>query len=38
MPNPVAVFTTSMGTMKAELYEDQMPITVREFYNGEKVL
>ena len=40
--NPIAIFTTSMGTMKAELYEDQMPITVgnfiqlveKGFYNG----
>lgn len=31
MTNPVAIFTTSMGTMKAELYEDQMPITVGNF-------
>eukprot|EP00448_Togula_jolla_P001068 CAMPEP_0170610050 /NCGR_PEP_ID=MMETSP0224-20130122/22447_1 /TAXON_ID=285029 /ORGANISM="Togula jolla, Strain CCCM 725" /LENGTH=291 /DNA_ID=CAMNT_0010935389 /DNA_START=63 /DNA_END=938 /DNA_ORIENTATION=- len=40
--NPVAVFETSMGTFKAELYLDQMPITVSNFmdlaqtgfYNG----
>lgn len=29
--NPVAVMDTSMGTMKAELFLDQMPITVSNF-------
>ena len=27
MPNPVAVFNTSMGTMKAEIYLDRVPRT-----------
>ena len=42
MSNPVATFETSMGTFKAEIYEDQMPITAGNFlklaesgfYNG----
>ena len=42
MANPIAIFKTSMGEMKAELFEDQMPITVgnfielaeKGFYNG----
>eukprot|EP00999_Lentomonas_sp_LEN2_P001021 NODE_2025_length_668_cov_170.109057_g1975_i0.p1 GENE.NODE_2025_length_668_cov_170.109057_g1975_i0~~NODE_2025_length_668_cov_170.109057_g1975_i0.p1 ORF type:complete len:185 (+),score=45.90 NODE_2025_length_668_cov_170.109057_g1975_i0:74-628(+) len=42
MPNPVAIFQTSEGTFKAELYADRMPITVGNFvdlansgfYNG----
>ena len=42
MPNKTAVFETSMGTFKAELYTDQMPITTgnfidlanRGFYDG----
>jgi cyclophilin family peptidyl-prolyl cis-trans isomerase len=29
--NPVAVIETSMGTFKAELYEDKAPITVKNF-------
>lgn len=29
--NPIATFTTSMGTFKAELYARQMPITVGNF-------
>jgi len=29
--NPTAVFNTSLGTFKAELYEDQMPITAGNF-------
>jgi len=41
-PNPIAVLKTSMGTFKAELYLDQMPITASNFislaqegyYNG----
>ncbi len=33
MANPVAVFTTSLGTFKAELYLDKMPITVNNFIN-----
>ena len=27
MPNPVATFTTSMGTFTAEIYADKMPVT-----------
>jgi len=42
MPNPIATLETTMGTFKAELYLDQMPITVSNFidlaqtgfYNG----
>ncbi len=42
MANPTAVFTTSQGTFKAEIYVDQMPITAGNFvklvndgfYNG----
>ena len=42
MSDPVATFETSMGTFKAEIYEDQMPITAGNFlklaesgfYNG----
>ena len=42
MSNPVATFETSMGTFKAEIYTDQMPITAGNFvklaesgfYNG----
>ena len=30
-PNPVVVIDTSMGTIKAELYQDQAPITVKNF-------
>ena len=41
-PNPVVVIDTSMGTIKAELFEDRAPQTVRnflmyvddEFYDG----
>ncbi len=41
-PNPVAVFNTSEGTFRVELYKDKMPITVNNFvrlvnagfYNG----
>jgi cyclophilin family peptidyl-prolyl cis-trans isomerase len=29
--NPVAVFNTSLGTFKVELFEDKMPITVSNF-------
>jgi len=40
--NPVAVFTTSMGTFKVELFEDKVPVTAGNFiklaesgfYNG----
>jgi cyclophilin family peptidyl-prolyl cis-trans isomerase len=40
--NPIAVFVTSLGTFKVELFKDQMPITVNNFvklvddgyYNG----
>lgn len=31
MPNPVATFETSLGTFKAEIFLDQMPITARNF-------
>jgi len=42
MGNPIATFDTSLGTFKAEIYLDQMPITSQnfidlansEFYNG----
>jgi cyclophilin family peptidyl-prolyl cis-trans isomerase len=30
-PNPVVVIDTSMGTIKAELYQEQAPITVKNF-------
>lgn len=30
-PNPVVVIDTSMGTIKAELYQDKAPITVKNF-------
>ncbi len=31
MANPTAVFTTSQGTFKAEVFLDQMPITAKNF-------
>ena len=31
MANPVANCTTSMGTVKLELYVDQMPVTASNF-------
>jgi cyclophilin family peptidyl-prolyl cis-trans isomerase len=31
MANPTATFDTSMGTFKAEIYRDQMPITAENF-------
>lgn len=31
MANPTATFETSMGTFKAEIYLDQMPITAQNF-------
>ena len=42
MPNPVATFETTMGTIKCEIYLDKMPITASNFidlaktgfYNG----
>jgi peptidylprolyl isomerase len=42
MPNPIAVFNTSLGTFEAEIYLDKMPTTARNFldlaksgfYNG----
>ena len=42
MGNPIATFDTSLGSFKAEIYLDQMPITAQnfidlansEFYNG----
>src|SRR5262245_65718432 len=30
-PNPVVVIDTSMGTIKAELYQDRAPGTVKNF-------
>jgi len=30
-PNPVVVIDTSMGTIKVELYQEQAPITVKNF-------
>ena len=31
MPNPKAVFETSLGTFKAEIYQEEMPITAKNF-------
>ena len=31
MANPEATFETSLGTFKAEIYKDQMPITAQNF-------
>jgi len=31
MPNPTATFDTSLGTFKAEIYLEQMPITAKNF-------
>ncbi|MCU0242201.1 MAG: peptidylprolyl isomerase [Vicinamibacteria bacterium] len=31
MSNPIAVFDTTLGTFKAEIYSDQMPITASNF-------
>jgi cyclophilin family peptidyl-prolyl cis-trans isomerase len=31
MPNPTAVFDTSLGTFKAEIFQDKMPITAKNF-------
>jgi cyclophilin family peptidyl-prolyl cis-trans isomerase len=31
MPNPIATFDTSLGTFKAEIFLDQMPITGANF-------
>lgn len=31
MPNPIAVFDTTLGTFKAEVYLDKMPITAQNF-------
>jgi cyclophilin family peptidyl-prolyl cis-trans isomerase len=31
MTNPVAVFTTSLGTFKAEIFADRMPVTAGNF-------
>lgn len=31
MANPVAIFDTSLGTFKAEIYLDKMPITAKNF-------
>jgi len=31
MPNPTAVFETSLGTFKAEIFQDKMPVTAKNF-------
>jgi cyclophilin family peptidyl-prolyl cis-trans isomerase len=31
MSNPTAVFETSLGTIRAEIFEDKMPITAKNF-------
>ena len=31
MPNPVVVFETNLGDFKAEIFQDQMPITAQNF-------
>ena len=31
MPNPTAVFDTSLGTFKAEIFQDKMPTTAKNF-------
>jgi cyclophilin family peptidyl-prolyl cis-trans isomerase len=31
MPNPIVTFETSMGTFKAEIFSDKMPITAKNF-------
>jgi len=31
MSNPIATFETSMGTFKAEIYADKMPVTSDNF-------
>lgn len=31
MPNPIAVFDTTAGTFKAEIFEDKMPRTAKNF-------
>jgi cyclophilin family peptidyl-prolyl cis-trans isomerase len=31
MPNPIAVFDTSLGTFEAEIFLDQMPVTAGNF-------
>ena len=31
MPNPTAVFDTSLGTFKVEVFQDKMPITAKNF-------
>lgn len=31
MPNPTAVFDTSLGTFEAEIYLDKMPVTAKNF-------
>lgn len=31
MPNPHAVFETSLGTFKAEIFMEQMPVTAKNF-------
>lgn len=33
MANPIAIFETSLGTFRAELFLDKMPITVTNFIN-----
>lgn len=36
MANPIATFDTSLGTFKAELFMDQMPITAKNFIDLSK--
>lgn len=31
MPNPIAVFETTLGTFQAEIYLDKMPLTAKNF-------
>lgn len=31
MPNPTVTFQTSLGTMRAEIFEDRAPVTARNF-------
>lgn len=33
MPNPIAIFNTSVGTFKAEIFLNEMPITAGNFIN-----
>ncbi|HBL31969.1 MAG TPA: peptidylprolyl isomerase, partial [Acidobacteria bacterium] len=31
MPNPTALFETSLGSFRVEIFEDKMPITAKNF-------